>query len=87
MTGSVKIKTSEYRQYAEQIEYILGGATAKDFYILFKGKFNLDSEEKEFSYKISVPIGNEKFYEIKKMNRLLIKEILLKNRLKKFIKK
>lgn len=66
MTGSVKIKSSEYRQYAEQIEYILGGATAKDFYILFKGKFNLDSEEKEFSYKISVPIGNEKFYEIKK---------------------
>jgi len=66
MTGSVKIKPSEYRQYAEQIEYILGGATAKDFYILFKGKFNLDSEEKEFSYKISVPIGNEKFYEIKK---------------------
>lgn len=63
---SVKIKLSEYRLYAEQIEYMLGGTTAKNFYILFKGKFNLDSEEKEFSYKISVPIGNEKFYEIKK---------------------
>ncbi|MGP1487556.1 MAG: DUF5305 domain-containing protein [Peptoanaerobacter stomatis] len=63
---SVKIKLSEYRLYAEQIEYMLGGTTAKNFYILFKGKFNLDSEEKEFSYKISVPISGEKFYEIKK---------------------
>jgi len=55
-----------YKNYAQEIEGKLGGETEKDFYIQFGGKYNIGGEEKEFSYKVYIPISNEKFYQIKK---------------------
>ena len=55
-----------YKNYAQEIEGKLGGETEKDFYIQFNGKYNIGGEEKEFSYKVYIPISNEKFYQIKK---------------------
>ena len=63
---SLDIDRMTYKNYAQEIEGKLGGETEKDFYILFSGKYNIDSEEKEFSYKVDIPISNDKFYQIKK---------------------
>ena len=63
---SLDIDRMTYKNYAQEIEGKLGGETDKDFYILFSGKYSIDGEEKEFSYKVDIPISNDKFYQIKK---------------------
>lgn len=63
---SLSIERLLYKDYARDIETVIGGETAKDFYILFSGKYNIDGEEKTFSYKVNIPISNEKFYKIQK---------------------
>ncbi|RKW52297.1 MAG: hypothetical protein D8H95_15350 [Lachnospiraceae bacterium] len=66
ITESLDIDRSTYRDYAKDIEAVLGGETEKDFYILFSGKYDVGGEEKEFSYKIDIPVSKDKFYEINK---------------------
>ncbi len=55
-----------YRNLAAQAEEILGGQTARDFYILFEGKFIVDSKENNFTQKMMMPIGKDQFFEITK---------------------
>ena len=66
MTESLSIEPSVYKTYSTEIESALGGETAKDCYILFEGKYNINNEEKPFSYKVYIPVGKEKFYSVKK---------------------
>lgn len=63
---SLDIDRMTYKKYAQEIEGKLGGETDKDFYVLFSGKYSIDGEEKEFSYKVDIPISNDKFYQVKK---------------------
>lgn len=63
---SLSIDRVAYRNYAQEIENALGGETGKDFYVELSGKYIVDGEEKTFSYRIDIPIDNDKFYEIKK---------------------
>ena len=63
---SLSIDRAEYRNYAQEIENALGGETGKDFYVELSGKYIVDGEEKPFSYRIDIPINNDKFYEIRK---------------------
>jgi len=63
---SLSIDRSAYRNYAQEIENTLGGETGKDFYVELRGKYLIDGEEKDISYKIDIPINNDKFYEIRK---------------------
>ena len=63
---SLSIDRAAYRNYAQEIENALGGETGKDFYVELSGKYIVDGEEKAFSYRIDIPINNDKFYEIRK---------------------
>ena len=63
---SISIDRATYRNYAQEIEDALGGETGKDFYVELIGKYTVDGEEKPFSYRIDIPINNDKFYEIRK---------------------
>lgn len=63
---SISIDRATYRNYAQEIEDALGGETGKDFYVELSGKYTVDGEEKPFSYRIDIPINNDKFYEIRK---------------------
>ena len=63
---SLSIDRAAYRNYAQEIENALGGETVKDFYVELSGKYIVDGEEKPFSYRIDIPINNDKFYEIRK---------------------
>ena len=63
---SLSIDRAAYRNYAQEIENALGGETGKDFYVELSGKYIVDGEEKPFSYRIDIPINNDKFYEIRK---------------------
>ena len=63
---SLSIDRATYRNYAQEIEDALGGETGKDFYVELSGKYTVDGEEKPFSYRIDIPINNDKFYEIRK---------------------
>ena len=66
INDKVHIDPTRYRNLALQAEEVLGGQTMKDFYILFEGRFMIDSQENTFSQKVTVPIGNEFFYSIAK---------------------
>ena len=63
---SLSIDRATYKNYAQEIEDALGGETGKDFYVELSGKYTVDGEEKPFSYRIDIPINNDKFYEIRK---------------------
>ena len=63
---SLSIDRATYRNYAQEIENALGGETGKNFYVELSGKYIVDGEEKPFSYRIDIPINNDKFYEIRK---------------------
>ena len=62
---SLSIDRAAYRNYAQEIENAIGGETGKDFYVELSGKYIVDGEKKPFSYRIDIPINNDKFYEIR----------------------
>ncbi len=85
MEQACRIQLQPYRDFVQSADQILGTGPAKEFYILFSGGFAVDtefgSEEKEFTHKVSIPLGNgTSLYEIQKPGKEVqeggIKEII-----------
>lgn len=69
-----RIQLQPYRDFVQLADQILGTGPAKEFYILFSGSFAADTEfgreEKEFTHKVSIPLGNgTSLYEIQKPDK------------------
>lgn len=77
MEAVCSIDPETWLEYTRMAEQALGTSTAKDFYINFSGWFAIETEygndKKEFSYQISIPLGNGAgLYEIQKPDKAVL---------------